>query len=70
VSRVLDVLRHDLDGAGIELVTVLASPTPLRADEPQLEQAVLHLIRNAVEAMPECGRLTVKTRALGEMVCL
>lgn len=70
VSRVLDVLRHDLDGAGIELVTMLASPPPLQADEPQLEQAVLHLLRNALEAMPQGGRLTVETRALGKVVRL
>ena len=61
VSRVLDVLRFDLDAGGIEVTTTFASLPPLSADEPQLEQAVLHLLRNALEAMPQGGRLTIET---------
>ena len=63
VSRVLDVLRHDLETAGIEVVSDFASVPPLQADEPQLEQAVLHLLRNAIQAMPNGGTLTVEATA-------
>ncbi len=36
------------------------------ADESQLTQVFLNLIRNALEAMPEGGRLSVSSRVLAE----
>lgn len=64
VSRVIDVLRHDLDGAGIELVTNFGSLPVLSADESQIEEAALHLLRNAVEAMPNGGTLRLNAVSL------
>ena len=66
VSRVLDMLRYDLGEADIELVDQTVVVPSLQADEPQLEEAVLHLLRNALEAMPDGGRLTVSTSVVGE----
>jgi len=39
---------------------------PIMADEAQLTQVFLNLIRNALEAMNEGGRLTVSSRVLAE----
>ncbi|MHB8809611.1 MAG: response regulator [Desulfobulbaceae bacterium] len=40
---------------------ILPEPDPtLRVDQHQFRQMLVHLIRNAVEAMPEGGRLTVE----------
>lgn len=39
---------------------------PLMADEAQLTQVFLNLIRNALESMTDGGRLTVTSRVLGE----
>lgn len=65
VSRVLDVLRYELGQAGIEVVDQTVAVPPLQADEPQLEEAILHLLRNALEAMPDGGTLTVSTSVAG-----
>ncbi|HTS17768.1 MAG TPA: protoglobin domain-containing protein [Verrucomicrobiae bacterium] len=43
---------------------------PINGDEGQLWQAVLNLVRNALEAMPEGGTLTVATRRAGPDVAL
>jgi len=69
INQVLDDLllltRMKLRSAGIHLVRELDARMPLlMADAIQLEQAFLNLTLNAVEAMPEGGRLTIRSRAL------
>ena len=49
----------------VELETRLANGLPrVRADGPQLSQVFLNLTLNALEAMPDGGRLTIETRAI------
>jgi signal transduction histidine kinase len=70
VNELLDDLslltRHKLKQQNIELVRRLAADLPeVMADAMQLEQAFLNLILNAVQAMPQGGRLTLTTRTAG-----
>jgi len=59
------LIRHKLINQRIEFFQKLDPALPsIMADAPQLEQAFLNLILNAVEAMPEGGRLTVTSRAV------
>ncbi len=52
-------------GAGIETVLETEAVPLVRGNAEELREALLHLLANAVEAMPEGGRLTVGTRRLG-----
>lgn len=55
--------------AEVRLHLELSESLPtLQADEVHLEQCVRNLVHNAVEAMPEGGVLTLRTRAQGESV--
>ena len=68
VNDLLDELglltRHKLTNQGIQLVRQLDPLLPaVPGDATQLEQAFLNLTLNAVEAMPDGGRLTLITRA-------
>jgi CheY-like chemotaxis protein len=57
-----DLFRHSL-GADVKLETVLAGGVwPVFIDQNQLESILLNLAVNARDAMPEGGRLTIKTQ--------
>ena len=69
VNQLLDDLslltRHKLRAQGVQFVRKLTPDLPAVIGDPtQLEQAFLNLTLNAVEAMPDGGRLTVRSRAL------
>jgi len=53
---IADFIRREMDASGVELKLDIAQNLPMVAmDEPQLRQALLNLLRNAREAMPDGG---------------
>jgi two-component system NtrC family sensor kinase len=62
VRRASALVRHQLELQGIQLVEGLAPALPLcLCDADQIQQVVLVLLVNAVEAMPRGGRLEITT---------
>ncbi|HUJ72400.1 MAG TPA: ATP-binding protein, partial [Verrucomicrobiae bacterium] len=62
ISQGLSFMASLFAATGVKVETNLdASLPPINGDEGQLWQAVLNLVRNAIEAMPEGGTLTVRT---------
>jgi len=63
VSGLAELVRPTLLGHGIELTLEVAPGLPaVGADRAQLEQALLNLVSNAVDAMPGGGQLTLAAR--------
>lgn len=60
LEQLTPLIRHILP-AGIELRADLRATAGVRVDPARLEQAVLNLVLNAVDAMPAGGRLTIAT---------
>ncbi len=59
------LVRHKLKQQNVVLERRSASDLPaVMGDATQLEQALLNLILNAVEAMPQGGTLTIQTRGI------
>jgi two-component system NtrC family sensor kinase len=60
---------HQKRGEGIKIQVEAAEDlVPVNGDEGQLQQAVIALATNAIDAMPSGGRLTLRTRNEGHHV--
>lgn len=63
VDRVLDLFEPQARDTGVELIRLLDPDLPSILLEPQtLQAALVNLVKNALEAMPDGGVLTVRTR--------
>jgi two-component system NtrC family sensor kinase len=71
VERSTMLIRHHMEMRGIRLeAEYLAGSSEIGADAGQLQQALVALLMNAVEAMPDGGRLTVRLRGDAEGVVI
>jgi two-component system NtrC family sensor kinase len=69
VENALAIVRHHLEMSGVECAwTPLAVDDPLLCDAGQLQQALVALFVNAVEAMGPGGTLTVRACSVSEGV--
>jgi two-component system, NtrC family, sensor kinase len=67
IERCVRLVQHQLTLANIELNLKLAPGVPLiHCDPSQIEQVVLSLVMNAIDAMPHGGTLSIATRHLIE----
>lgn len=63
IEEACEFVRRELEQAGVELridIEGAAEELKLPVDEAQIRQALLNLLRNAREAMPNGGRVVVK----------
>ncbi len=70
VLRLAEIHRPSMEAAGIHLVVETPAEVMVFSDEVQMERVILNLWRNAVEAMPEGGTLTVRLWQEGSEVKL
>lgn len=67
IERCIKLVQHKLEIAGIQLNLDLgADLPPAHCDPAQIEQVVLAMVINAVDAMPQEGNLWISTRAVHE----
>jgi len=63
IDRCLLLVRHQLELGGIELQLNVPEDVPLAPCDPaQIEQVLIALIMNAIDAMPRGGNLWISTR--------
>ena len=64
IQNLLALLEHKFKTSNVSVITRLNASTNIAADPNQLKQALLNLILNAIDAMPNGGMLTVSTETL------
>ncbi len=62
IKQVINLARFQIKNHSIDVSLELTKLPPVKADRAMIEQALLNLVLNAVEAMPEGGRLTVSSK--------
>jgi len=66
LSQVLTLVAKEAEGRKVSVETAFEPILPLyRADHRKLKQVFLNLLKNALEAMPEGGRLAVRVKLVG-----
>jgi PAS domain S-box-containing protein len=71
INSAARLIAHQRRGEQIEIeIEVDESLSPVSGDEGQLQQAVIALATNAIDAMPEGGRLTLRGRNENDHVLL
>src|SRR5262245_17489687 len=71
IERVGDIAEPRLSRAGIRpKIAIAPGLPPIRADVTQLEMALLNLVTNALDAMPNGGSLAVSASAAGDGIRL
>jgi len=71
VQEGLDFLESRCAKAGIELVRLLEPDLPeISADPSQLQQVLVNLVVNAIQASPNGGKLTIETHRGRDYVAL
>jgi signal transduction histidine kinase len=62
LERIFDVIGPSLDARGVRLKADLAPTPPILGASDRLQQVFINLINNALDAMPDGGELTIRTR--------
>jgi signal transduction histidine kinase len=71
MAEVLAIETPSYTECGIHVEQDFSSELPETLTDPEkLKQVILNLCKNAVEAMPESGTLTVRGYRTGDQVCL
>ncbi len=69
IDRCVRLVQHKLEMGGIQLNLDLAAELPMaHCDPAQIEQVVLAMVINAIDAMPQEGNLWISTRANGDFM--
>lgn len=71
LHEIMDFMKYEIEEADVELVEDYQVDIPhILLDDKFIKQAILNIVKNALNALPEGGNLTVSTRCRGDEVVL
>jgi signal transduction histidine kinase len=63
LERIVELLGVEAERAGVRIERAWQSPLTMQGDEERLRQALINLIRNAIQATPPLGAVRVEAKA-------
>jgi two-component system, NtrC family, sensor kinase len=71
IDRCVRLVQHKMEMAGVQLNLELASELPpVHCDPAQIEQVVLAMVINAIDALPQGGNLWISTQSADNQILL
>jgi PAS domain S-box-containing protein len=70
VAALVPLIQADVAKNQVAVSVDLAEVPDVNLDEKEIRQVVLNLVRNGLEAMPQNGKLTIKTSSMQDRVIL
>ena len=71
LENLLALVGNNARSQGVDLITELDPSLPrLLNNEGQVQQLLLHVMTNALHAMPDSGTLTLRTRSEGDSIAI
>ncbi|MBA4372170.1 MAG: hypothetical protein C0402_04850 [Thermodesulfovibrio sp.] len=70
LDRTLNLVRYDKRFRNIQMETEIGSLPLVRVNPDQIQQVFLNLMLNAIDAMPEGGKLTIAMHEAGNMIIM
>ncbi len=70
LNETLDLLRHRIESEEIELQSLIETPLLMEGDARQLQQVLVNILLNAIQATPAKCRLHVTARSIQEHIDL
>lgn len=70
VTDYLPLLKGEVESAALEFLSRMSSGAEVSIDPEQMRQVLLNLVRNAVDATPQGGRISVETARHEEMALI
>ncbi|MCL4536435.1 MAG: ATP-binding protein [Nitrospirae bacterium] len=62
IKQVINLAQFQIKNQSINVVLNLSKLPPVKADRAMIQQALLNLVLNAIEAMPDGGTLTISSK--------
>lgn len=63
IKQVINLAQFQIKNQSIQVSLELSKLPPVKADRAMIQQALLNLVLNAIEAMPDSGTLTISSKA-------
>jgi signal transduction histidine kinase len=68
IAYTLSITQQQAERQNVTVETIMAGPLPpLDCDEKQLKQVFINLIKNAIEAMPEGGKIEIRVKVIEKL---
>ena len=68
LAETIELLRYRIESSEIELETSIAKSLPMQGDPNLLQQVLVNILLNAIQASPSGSKIIIKARQINELI--